>query len=105
MKEKSIAVRIIQKYCRSDFNHDGGYRRVCVDKKKQNIPERGRRTVHNSDISAGGTKAILTLADGSSIVLDTAQNGYVTNQSNTKIIKLNTGLLSYGIFEKNMLVK
>jgi transmembrane sensor len=71
----------------------GGF--FILDKKKQNIPVTGRRTVHNSDISPGGNKAILTLADGSSIVLDTAQNGYVTNQSNTKIIKFNTGLLSY----------
>ena len=71
----------------------GGF--FILDKKKQNIPVTGRRSIHNNDISPGGNKAVLTLADGSSIVLDTAQNGYVTNQSNTKIIKLNTGLLSY----------
>ena len=65
------------------------------DKKKLNLPVKVSRTVHKNNISPGGNKAILTLADGSSIVLDTAQNGYVTNQSNTKIIKLNTGLLSY----------
>ena len=47
------------------------------------------------DIPPGGNKAILTLADGSSVVLDSVQNGYLTSQNNTKIIKLSTGLLSY----------
>lgn len=65
------------------------------NKKKQNIPVAVKRSFGKSDIKPGGNKAILTLADGSTIVLDTAHNGYVANQSNTKIIKLNTGLLSY----------
>ena len=71
------------------------------NKKKQNIPVAVKRTIDKNDISPGGNKAVLTLADGSSIILDTAQNGYVANQSNTKIIKLNTGLLSYKSAEKN----
>jgi transmembrane sensor len=61
-----------------------------------------RRTIDKNDISPEGNRAILTLADGSSIVLDAAQNGYVTNQGNTKIIKLNTGLLSYKDGEKDV---
>jgi ferric-dicitrate binding protein FerR (iron transport regulator) len=49
----------------------------------------------NIDILPGGNKAILTLADGSTIVLDSADNGEITNQGNTKILKLDAGSLSY----------
>ena len=66
-----------------------------LPKKKQDIPVAAKRNIDKDDIRPGGNKAILTLADGTSIVLDTARNGYLANQSNTKIIKLNTGVLSY----------
>ncbi len=46
------------------------------------------------DIAPGGNKAILTLADGTQIILDSAANGNLTNQGNTKIIKLD-GKLAY----------
>jgi transmembrane sensor len=66
-----------------------------LDKKKHTTAESVKRSNDNNDISPGSNKAILTLANGTSINLDTAQNGYLTNQSNVKIIKLNTGVLSY----------
>ena len=47
-----------------------------------------------NDVSPGGDKATLTLADGSTIVLDDAQNGTLAQQGNSKIIKLD-GKLSY----------
>jgi ferric-dicitrate binding protein FerR (iron transport regulator) len=47
-----------------------------------------------NDVPPGGDKAVLTLADGSTIVLDDAQNGNLTQQGNTKVIKLN-GKLAY----------
>jgi ferric-dicitrate binding protein FerR (iron transport regulator) len=47
------------------------------------------------DIIPGGNKAILTLADGSTILLDSAANGSLAKQGNTKIIKLDAGQLSY----------
>ena len=47
------------------------------------------------EIAAGGNHAILTLADGSTIVLDDAKNGDVTQQGTTKIIKLDSGKLAY----------
>ena len=55
------------------------------------------RTTKNlgNDVPPGGNKAILTLADGTRIVLDSANNGTLTRQGNTKIIKLNNGELSY----------
>ena len=46
------------------------------------------------DIAPGGDKAILTLADGSKIVLDSAANGNLTKQGNVKVIKLD-GQLTY----------
>jgi len=49
---------------------------------------------YNNDVPPGSDKAILTLADGSTIALDDAQDGDLTNQGNTKLIKLN-GQLAY----------
>jgi transmembrane sensor len=48
-----------------------------------------------NDLPPGGNKALLTLSDGSSIVLDSAQNGTLSSQGNTKILKLNAGQLVY----------
>lgn len=48
-----------------------------------------------NDRAPGGNKAILTLADGASIVLDSANNGDLTQQGNTKVIKLDNGRLAY----------
>ncbi len=51
----------------------------------------------NNDLSPGGNKAVLTLADGSTIILDSAANGLLTHQGNIKIQKLDNGLLAYAI--------
>ena len=48
-----------------------------------------------NDVQPGGNKAILTLADGSSIVLDSAGNGTLGVQGNTRILKLASGSLAY----------
>src|SRR5690606_37442189 len=45
----------------------------------------------------GGSKAVLTLANGQKIVLDSAGNGLVSMQGNTKIMKLDSGRLSYRV--------
>ncbi|SFE50077.1 FecR family protein [Chitinophaga sp. CF118] len=47
------------------------------------------------DIKPGSSKATLTLADGSVITLDSVQNGMLTQQGNTKVIKLDSGQLAY----------
>ncbi len=49
---------------------------------------------YKNDLPPGGDKALLTLADGSVIVLDDAKNGPLTRQGNTKIIKLD-GKINY----------
>jgi transmembrane sensor len=46
-------------------------------------------------ILPGGSKAILALADGRIITLDTAQNGKLADQGNTQILKLKSGQLIY----------
>ena len=50
-----------------------------------------------NDILPGGNKAILTLADGSKIILDSADNGTVTHQGGVRVIKLSNGQLSYDL--------
>jgi ferric-dicitrate binding protein FerR (iron transport regulator) len=46
-------------------------------------------------ITPGSNKAILTLADGSAIVLDSAQNGALAQQGNVQVVKSNDGELKY----------
>jgi ferric-dicitrate binding protein FerR (iron transport regulator) len=50
---------------------------------------------YKTDIQPGGNKALLTLADGSTIILDSAQNGALSTQGNIRIIKLDDGQLTY----------
>jgi transmembrane sensor len=42
-----------------------------------------------NDVEPGGDKAVLTLADGKRVILDTAGNGALTVQGGIKVIKLN----------------
>ncbi len=49
----------------------------------------------NHEIGPGGNKAILTLADGSTINLETAVNGTLTQQGKTTLLKIADGQLSY----------
>jgi len=48
-----------------------------------------------NDVQPGGNKAVLTLADGSSIVLDSANDGTLSLQGNTRVLKLANGRLAY----------
>lgn len=53
-------------------------------------------TVHNgNDITPGGNKAILTLANGATIVLDSTQEGVIGQQGNTLVVKVDAGALAY----------
>jgi ferric-dicitrate binding protein FerR (iron transport regulator) len=51
--------------------------------------------LYKNDVSPGGNKAVLTLSNGTKILLGNAANGTLAQQGNTKIIKLNNGQLSY----------
>jgi transmembrane sensor len=48
-----------------------------------------------TDLPPGGNKAMLTLGDGSSIMLDSAKNGDLASQGNTNITKSKKGELIY----------
>ena len=56
--------------------------------------------IPQQDADSGSNKAILTLADGSSIVLETAANGTVTQQGNSKIVKPANGQLAYNLLNE-----
>lgn len=55
-----------------------------------------------NDIAPGGNKAILTLVDGSTVVLDSASNGIISQQGNVEVKKLDNGLLAYTINGKQL---
>lgn len=50
-----------------------------------------------TDIAPGSDRAILTLSDGSTIVLENAKKGAIAQQGNTKVIKLTNGQLAYNV--------
>ena len=52
-------------------------------------------TVIKNDIAPGANRAILTLSNGSQVVLTGARNGLLGQQGNTKIIQLANGKLTY----------
>lgn len=47
------------------------------------------------DVAPGGNRAMLTLSDGTQITLDSAGNGVLAQQGNTRITKLGNGQLAY----------
>lgn len=55
-------------------------------------------SLFKNDVAPGGNKAVLTLSNGTKILLGSAANGTLAQQGNTKIIKLNNGQLSYNTF-------
>src|SRR6266568_9485649 len=44
-----------------------------------------------NDVAPGGDKAILTLSDGSTVVLDSTGNGTIAHQGATNIVKVDNG--------------
>jgi transmembrane sensor len=68
------------------MHYKGQNRAVIAKAPSSSLPD---------DIAPGGNKAVLTLGDGTRIVLDTAKNGAVTAQGNMQVVKLNDGQLAY----------
>jgi transmembrane sensor len=62
---------------------------------RQTTPSTKNLQFIHDTIVPGGNKAVLTLADGSSIILDSTQQGTVTKQGNAKVINLETAVLTY----------
>lgn len=57
-----------------------------------------------NDIGPGGNKAILTLANGTQVILDDAKNGNIANNAAIRVNKTGNGMLVYH-FNKNLLGK
>jgi ferric-dicitrate binding protein FerR (iron transport regulator) len=50
-----------------------------------------------NDVKPGGNKAVLTLADGSAVVLDKLEKGAIADQGAARVVKLDDGKLAYNI--------
>ncbi len=70
--------------------------------KQEIVKNTPREPQLKNDITPGGNKAILTLADGSTIILDSASDGTIGIQGNIKVEKLRNGLLAYTINGKQV---
>ncbi|CAG5002202.1 hypothetical protein DYBT9275_02836 [Dyadobacter sp. CECT 9275] len=66
-------------------------------KTPSSLPAEVVRTSGVSDIEPGGNKALLTLSDGSTILLDNASEGELTRQGNVSVIKIGKGQLAYKV--------
>ncbi|MGN6399325.1 MAG: FecR family protein [Flavisolibacter sp.] len=72
----------------------GGYFLVYRNQKNAIVKTEPKQAPLQNDMAPGGNKAILTLADGSRVVLDTATNGTLAQQGSARVIKVN-GQLAY----------
>ncbi len=72
----------------------GGYYLFNEEPQKILSKSEVKQINYKNDLPPGGDKALLTLADGSVIFLDDAKNGPLTQQGNTKVIKLD-GKINY----------
>ena len=52
-------------------------------------------TPSRQDVAPGGNKAILTLANGKQVVLDNIENGQVSTEGTSQVVKLDSGRLAY----------
>ncbi|HYH55660.1 MAG TPA: hypothetical protein VD772_03560, partial [Anseongella sp.] len=71
----------------------GLYRIASNEVKETPVVHSAREVGEN--IAPGGDKALLTLADGSQILLDDAPRGALARQGRTQVLKLNHGELAY----------
>jgi len=63
--------------------------------QSQSLATSHQKKTKVNDVAPGGDKAMLTLADGSKVVLNDAKNGLIANQGLTKLNKTNAGQLVY----------
>ena len=75
----------------------GGYLFYQPSKKEAII----KQALSKNDVLPGSNKAILTLGNGSTIILDTAPNGTLSEEGDTKVVKLEDGELSYAKSNEN----
>lgn len=70
------------------------YLYISQQKEKPVVAAKAAET---KDILPGGDRAILTLADGSKIALDSAASGQLAKQGNASVIKLANGEIRYNV--------
>lgn len=68
-----------------------------ITNKKNDKTVTSSNKLLQADIEPGNNKAILTLADGSTIALDNATNGALAQQGNVQVIKLSDGKIAYNL--------
>lgn len=68
---------------------------VILKKNKQPQAAQVAEQVTPAPIQPGSNKAVLTLADGSVIELDSASNGTLSRQGGTRVVKLANGKIEY----------
>jgi transmembrane sensor len=62
---------------------------------KPSSPDLSKQETPLKDLLPGGNRAILTLAGGKQIILDSAANGLLAQQGNAQVRKLSNGQLAY----------
>jgi ferric-dicitrate binding protein FerR (iron transport regulator) len=68
-----------------------------ADRRKDAPVFAGKAAAPIHDAAPGGNKALLTMADGRVIGLDSAANGQLALQGNMRVLKLDSGLLAYEV--------
>jgi ferric-dicitrate binding protein FerR (iron transport regulator) len=74
--------------------------RSTIPPKPPVVQEQPKNQIQN-DVLPGGNKALLTLDNGTTIILDSAHTGALAQQGNTQVTKLNDGQLLYNQTVKN----
>lgn len=77
----------------------GAYLYINNQKEKPSVTQTDPHPVNN-DVAPGGNRAILTLADGSKIILDSAKSGELAKEENATITKTADGKIVYHPGEK-----
>jgi len=82
---------------------------VMMIRRKGTVRDVAEQRISVNDALPGSDKAILTLADGTKVILDSAHNGILAEQGGTKIVKPENGRVRYdagahGEVTENLLV-
>ncbi|HVU56049.1 MAG TPA: FecR domain-containing protein [Puia sp.] len=72
-----------------------------LNKGKTNIAALPVSERYHNDVTAGGDKAVLELADGKKIVLDNASTGELAQQGAVSVVKSDSGKLVYKVGKTN----
>ncbi|SDD82785.1 FecR family protein [Mucilaginibacter pineti] len=77
------------------FTGIGAY--LIANRQQQQLNKNNvARVSHTHDVLPGGNKAVLTLANGKTITLNSAQNGVLAQQGGASVYKTRNGQLVYG---------